>query len=303
MAGGRLSQTGFNHLKASEGITYKAAKLTNKGYTEPYCTVCIGHYGIQGDVVCGKTYTDAECMAFFAKDSERFTTDVNKIYDTSKGMTQNMFDAMFSFAYNHGNISQTKLGDTIKANPKDFKTIQSVWESSYCSGAFAKGLTARRKREAALYCGSSYDSALIPSGGEGSGDSNENNRSLWEWEDAVYSDTSTGVTDVDYGALNQAQAFATSQRDAEYQAFNIIQDASNAVIGATALTISTFKHEGEAEEHSLIVDETVRPTIMQDEHSAKIKEDTDKAEGIVKTTDNQLKPTMPDVPEGAGFAI
>jgi GH24 family phage-related lysozyme (muramidase) len=50
-------------------------------------------------------------MAFFKQDSKTIAADVNKMWHS--GMTQSMFDAMFSIAYNHGNISKTTLGKTI----------------------------------------------------------------------------------------------------------------------------------------------------------------------------------------------
>ena len=305
MAKGRLSQAGYNALKSSEGYIKKAYALKNSktGYVEKYCTCCLGHYG--PDVVCGKTYTDEECQALFARDSARFTNDVNKIFDTDKGMTQSQFDAMFSFAYNHGNISSTKLGETIVKNPKDYETIQKVWLSSYAHpGGF--NLVPRRKREASTYCGPAYNSSLLPESSE-SGETPEGfspHTEEFELEDVSYYDVSNALSDVDYGSLNQAQAFAVNQMDATYNAFNIIQDASNAVLGAKVLEISTFKHEGSAEDHRLITDDSVPSAIAQDEHSNKVKEDTDKAdEAYYNTTDDKTKPAMPNMIVTEGFAI
>ena len=68
-----LSQEGFNLLKGFEGFRNKPYHL--KG--EKYYTVGLGHYG--PDVNPNKIYTDAECMAFFEKDKQRFEADVNKV--------------------------------------------------------------------------------------------------------------------------------------------------------------------------------------------------------------------------------
>jgi GH24 family phage-related lysozyme (muramidase) len=144
---------------------------TSHGYEEHW-TVGIGHYGkevLPGDnvfpkyegkkIVNAHTYTDSEVQAFFVKDSDRFTKDVNKIWTSD--MTQNMFDAMFSFAYNHGNISSTQLGRAIKNGGwKNQSNIRTIWTSSYVSGKYHDALLKRRKAEVDFfYSGSSTDSS------------------------------------------------------------------------------------------------------------------------------------------------
>ena len=293
-----LSQAGFNKLKQEEGYKLKAYRLSGEGH----CTCCLGHFG--ADVQCGRTYTDAECQAFFAKDSARFCNDVNKIFNPAT-MTQNMFDAMFSFAYNHGNISNTKLGKTIKANPKNFSEIQRVWEASYCSGRYANVLSKRRKREAALYCGSAYSSSPLNTSGEsyGSGEENENNTSAWEYEAPTYSDVSSAISDVDYGSLNQSLAYATNKMDETYDAFKLSYSSSDSSVNSSNQEMKVSKHEGETEDHSLIVDEDIKPSIAQDEHSNIIKEDTDKSEGYNDPIEKRNVPDVPGVAVSSGFAI
>ena len=133
---------------------------TSHGFEEHW-TVGIGHHNadvLPGDNVMpvysetnskkitnGHSYDEASLRAFFDKDKKRFENDINKIWTSD--MTQNMFDAMFSFAYNHGNISKTQLGKTIKKDWKNQSLVRSVWMSSYVSGPYAKGLTKRRKAE------------------------------------------------------------------------------------------------------------------------------------------------------------
>jgi len=307
MAKGTLSQTGYNALKSSEGYSPKAYRLGDKsGNKERYCTCCIGHYG--ADVECGRTYTDAECQAFFKKDAARFENIVNQIYDTNKGMTQNMFDAMFSFVYNCGSFKNAQaLKNAIVANPKDFTKIGEIWERSClksASPAFTKGLMNRRRREAKMYCGAAYSPSPLSSIDVGGAvASSDATGETFEWEDNKYSDLSAGFSDVDYGEVNQGSMVARIDDDQVYEAFNIIQDASNAVLGANPKEISTFKHEGEAEDHSLIVDEAIKPAITQDEHSNKVKEDTDRSEKAeAPDMDKKLEWNI-NVPEGAGFAI
>lgn len=292
-----LSQAGFNKLKQEEGYKQKAYRLSG----ESYCTCCLGHFG--ADVQCGRTYTDAECQSFFAKDAERFNRDVNRIFDSAT-MSQNMFDAMFSFAYNHGNISNTKLGNVIKANPRNFAEIQRVWEASYCTGKYANVLTKRRKREAALYCGSAYSSTPLSNGETyGSGDENENNTSAWEYEEPVYSDVSAAVSSIDYNELNQDLVIATNKMDETYDSFNVIKDSSNATLGSQSIVVTSSNHGGDPEDHALIADASIKSTIAQDEHSAIIKEDTDKSEGYYKVTDGATVAEPPASSVNSGFAI
>lgn len=78
---------------------------------EKYATVGIGHYG--PDVVEGRTYSDAEIQNLFAKDKQKFENDVNKIWTSD--MPKGAFDALFSLAYNHGNVSKTAVGKAAKS--------------------------------------------------------------------------------------------------------------------------------------------------------------------------------------------
>lgn len=152
-----LSNSGFSFLKGEEG--YRNYPYRLKG--EKYYTVGLGHNG--PDVIPGKNYSDEEIQALFKKDELRFTQDVMKIWDNT--MTQNMFDAMFSFAYNHGNISQTALGQAIKNGGwKDKDRITQIWRTSYCSGQYATVLKQRRLREVSLfYSGSEVGNMLYGS--------------------------------------------------------------------------------------------------------------------------------------------
>ena len=138
-----LSQEGFNLLKGFESFRNKPYHL--KG--EKYYTVGLGHYG--PDVNPNKIYTDAECMAFFEKDKQRFEADVNKVWH--EPMTQQMFDALFSIAYNHGNVSRTVLANACKGtNYQDRKKVTAIWKNLYtCNGLLSK----RRAKEVAYFYG------------------------------------------------------------------------------------------------------------------------------------------------------
>jgi GH24 family phage-related lysozyme (muramidase) len=97
-------------------------------------------------------------MAFFKQDSKTIAADVNKMWHN--GMTQSMFDAMFSIAYNHGNISHTTLGKTIQGDGyKNKSKVTTTWQSSYVlpGSRYEKGLRRRRIREANLFYSEGYD--------------------------------------------------------------------------------------------------------------------------------------------------
>ena len=148
----QVSQNGFNFLKTAEGYSNVAYTLPG----ESYPTVGFGHHA--RDLVNGKRYSDTECMAFFKQDSKTISADVNKIWHT--GMTQSMFDAMFSIAYNHGNISKTTLGKTIQNDGyKNKSKVTTTWQSSYVlpGSRYEKGLRKRRIREANLFYSEGYD--------------------------------------------------------------------------------------------------------------------------------------------------
>ena len=138
-----LSQEGFNFLKGLEGYKNKPYHL--KG--EQYYTVGLGHYG--PDVNPNHIYTDEECMAFFAEDKQRFEIDVNKVWH--EPMTQNMFDALFSMAYNHGNVSRTILKNLCAGDGyMNREKITNAWCNMYIVGGL---LTNRRKKEVAFFYG------------------------------------------------------------------------------------------------------------------------------------------------------
>lgn len=65
-----------------------------------------------------------------------------------------MFDAMFSMAYNHGNISRTTLGNVIKGEGyKNKSKVTTTWHSSYTlpGSQYHKTLSNRRVKEANLF--------------------------------------------------------------------------------------------------------------------------------------------------------
>lgn len=65
-------------------------------------------------------------------------------------MTQNMYDALFSFTYDVGKLENTELGKMIKKNPFD-ERIPEFWEYTYTSNYKNTIAVKRRKMESVLY--------------------------------------------------------------------------------------------------------------------------------------------------------
>lgn len=137
-----LSYDGYKFFVAVTGYKYKPYKL-NDG------TLAVGfkHTGI--DVIPGKIYTDDDIYKFFMIDKQWYEEDVRKIFDP-RFMSQHMFDAMFSFAYSVGNISNTDLGRMICKNPYDDRIVDA-WQKTYTNGMKNRTLIRRRKREVEYY--------------------------------------------------------------------------------------------------------------------------------------------------------
>lgn len=137
-----LSYNGYRFLVAVTGYKNKPFKNSDGVFT-----VGLKHTG--DDINPNKVYSDEEIYEFFLKDKESLEEDVRKVFDP-RFMNQNMFDAMFSFAYSVGNISNTDLGRIISKNPYDDR-IKLHWENTYTNSRKSMSLIRRRKREVELY--------------------------------------------------------------------------------------------------------------------------------------------------------
>lgn len=154
---GSLSQGGYEWLKRHEG--YKNVPYHLPG--ERYYTVGIGHFG--ADVVPGRFYSNAEVDAFFARDKVRFENSVNRVWH--QPMTQQMFDALFFFAYSHGNVDSTVLGRACLGDGwQNVARISAIWKSSYLAGG---KLIKRRAEEVAYFYGMADTGGAFDAGGAG----------------------------------------------------------------------------------------------------------------------------------------
>lgn len=134
----KISTTGLNLIKSFEGCRLTA-------YLCPAGVWTIG-YGHTGNVKSGQKITQKQADNYLKSDLTRFEKHVmafNKIYK----WTQNEFDAMVSFAYNLGSITQ------LTANGKRTKKQISEKLLAYdkANGKTLAGLTRRRKAEKELF--------------------------------------------------------------------------------------------------------------------------------------------------------
>lgn len=102
----RVSETGLDLIKSFEGlrlIAYKPVKA------ETYYTIGFGHYG--PDVLPGMHITYEQALDLLRKDIQKYETHVS-LSDSVYHWTQNEFDALVSFAFNVGSITQLTAKNT-----------------------------------------------------------------------------------------------------------------------------------------------------------------------------------------------
>ncbi|GAB3881380.1 lysozyme [Spirosoma agri] len=144
----KISVRGIDFIKNEEGCKLKAYR-DQVGVP----TIGIGHTG--PDVFMGKTITSAEALRLLDSDLDRFEACVNKC--VTQPLTQQMFDACVSFAFNAGEgaFRGSTLLKVINKNPRDpdIRKQFNRWVFGTRNGEKVKlpVLVARREREANLY--------------------------------------------------------------------------------------------------------------------------------------------------------
>ena len=111
--------------------------------------VGLKHYA--DDIDPTHRYSQEDIDRFFETDKIPYEDDVNEIFDPVF-MTQQMFDAMFCFAFSVGKISTTDLGQMIRKNPYDDR-IRDFWRYTYTKANKNRILSDRRQREVKYYFG------------------------------------------------------------------------------------------------------------------------------------------------------
>lgn len=134
----KISTTGLNLIKSFEGCRLTAYKCPAGVWT-------IG-YGHTGGVKSGQKITQAKADAYLKTDLAKFEKHVAS-YDKKYKWTQNEFDALVSFAYNVGSITQLTANGT-----RTKKQIsEKILAYDKAAGKILAGLTRRRHAEKALF--------------------------------------------------------------------------------------------------------------------------------------------------------
>lgn len=160
--GRRMSQAGRDRLKRREKLELAAYPDPGSANGDPW-TIGYGHTG--REVHRGLVWTEAQCNAAFDADLAKFEDGVNMLLGATP-TTQNQFDALVSLAFNIGldidaDTIAEGLGDSslLRAHKaSDYATAQSkfiAWR--FNDGREMKGLVNRRKEEARVYGGGSWD--------------------------------------------------------------------------------------------------------------------------------------------------
>lgn len=134
----KISTTGLNLIKSFEGCRLIAYKCPAGVWT-------IG-YGHTGNVKSGQKITQAKADAYLKADLAKFEKHVMS-YDKKYNWNQNEFDALASFAYNVGSITQLTANGT-----RTKKQIsEKILAYDKAAGKTLAGLTRRRQAEKALF--------------------------------------------------------------------------------------------------------------------------------------------------------
>ena len=134
----KISTTGLNLIKSFEGCRLTA-------YLCPAGVWTIG-YGHTGNVKSGQKITQAKADAYLKADLAKFEKHVMS-YDKKYNWNQNEFDALVSFAYNVGSITQLTANGT--RTKKQISEKLLAYDKA--AGKTLAGLTRRRQAEKALF--------------------------------------------------------------------------------------------------------------------------------------------------------
>lgn len=134
----KTSSVGLGLIKGFEGCRLESYKCPAGVWT-------IG-YGHTGNVKSGQKITQAKAESYLKSDLARFEKHVMS-YDKKYNWNQNEFDALVSFAYNIGSITQLTANGT-----RTKKQIsEKILAYDKAAGRTLAGLTRRRQAEKALF--------------------------------------------------------------------------------------------------------------------------------------------------------
>lgn len=145
----QTSETGLKLIAQFEGCELTAYRCPAGVWTIGY-----GHTG--KDVKPGMTITEDKAFELLGQDIVKTETFVNRLLSSqinAGNITQGMFDALVSFAYNcgTGNLQKSTLLKKVLANPQDSTIANEFAKWNKAGGRVLPGLVKRRKAEAELY--------------------------------------------------------------------------------------------------------------------------------------------------------
>lgn len=159
----KISNKGIKLIQQFEGCRLRAyddmqpsVTIVNIGKVRGTLTIGYGHTG--SDVYAGQKITQSAATNLLKRDLAKFEKIVSRSLKVP--VTQNMFDALVSHAYNCGNI---KMIAAYLNKDEITDAIAYCLKPNTSNGIVLAGLTKRRKAEQALFCTELYikpDSAV-----------------------------------------------------------------------------------------------------------------------------------------------
>ena len=137
----KIDKYGEKLIKKFESCKLTAYKVDKN---EKYYTIGYGHYG--PDVKKDMKISKETANKLFRNDIRYFETSVNNSLNVE--ITQSMYNALVSFAYNVGVGAFRKSSLLMYVNKKQFKKASNEFKKwNKCGGKVLKGLVNRRKLE------------------------------------------------------------------------------------------------------------------------------------------------------------
>jgi len=139
----QISETGLELIRSHEGLRLNA-------YVCPGGKLTIGYGHTGPDVKPGLKISQDKADQLLRNDTKRFEKSVNELVTVP--MTQGMFDALVSFAYNlgAGSLKSSTLLKKLNDGDKDGAAEEFLkWNKA--KGKVLDGLTARRENESEIF--------------------------------------------------------------------------------------------------------------------------------------------------------
>jgi len=147
-----ISKEGENIIKEFESLQLKAYVDTKDKNGEPIYAIGWGHAGKIGDkkITADTVITEEEAEKLFLEDMQIYEKKVRQYVTVS--LTQNQFDALVCLCYNVSTAHFLEMLAHSELNKGIYdKVPDAMMHYNVSGGRILKGLTRRRKMEAALW--------------------------------------------------------------------------------------------------------------------------------------------------------